>query len=141
MNQGVILSSVITPPDSFGIAIAGDVVYVADNTSGMLMIDVSNPMSPGIIGFLDTPDVAFGIAVLGTEVYVVDGDSGLLVIDVTCSAATCPADFTGQSNVPDSVVNVFDLLGLLAAWGPCEAPLPPGDSARSTSRRGRGTPR
>jgi len=33
---------------------------------------------------------------------------------MTPTATACPADLTG-----DGVVNVFDLLDLLSAWGPC----------------------
>jgi len=33
---------------------------------------------------------------------------------------SCPADFTGSDGNPDGVVNVVDLLALLASWGLCE---------------------
>jgi hypothetical protein len=30
-----------------------------------------------------------------------------------------PADISGADGTPDGIVNVADLLALIAAWGPC----------------------
>jgi len=58
-------------------------VYVADGSSGLQVIDVSTPENPQIIGSVDTPGSARGIAVLDNMAYVADYLSGLQVIDVS----------------------------------------------------------
>ncbi len=57
-------------------------LYVADYLSGLLVIDISNPFSPAIVGAVDTPGDAVGIAVAG-HAYVADELRGLQVIDVS----------------------------------------------------------
>jgi hypothetical protein len=56
---------------------------MADSNSGLQVVDISNPLSPHIIGSVDTPDWAKGIYVSGDYAYVADGDSGLQVIDIS----------------------------------------------------------
>jgi hypothetical protein len=52
-------------------------------TSGLRVIDVSDPAHPTEVGFYDTPGYARGVAVSGPYAYVADGGSGLRVIDVS----------------------------------------------------------
>ncbi len=51
--------------------------YVADTSSGLQVIDVSDPANPAVLGFLDTRGGAAGVAVSGTVAYVADTSSGL----------------------------------------------------------------
>ena len=64
-------------------AVSGTHAYVADDSSGLQVIDITNPQSPQIVGSVDTPDYAYGVAVSGTHAYVADRGSGLQVIDIT----------------------------------------------------------
>ncbi|MFC1800169.1 FlgD immunoglobulin-like domain containing protein [Candidatus Eisenbacteria bacterium] len=71
-----------TPGDARGIAISGDYVYVADLTSGLQLIDVSDPEDPAIVGSYDTPGNAYGVAISGDRAYVADDAFGLQVISI-----------------------------------------------------------
>ena len=65
----------------------GRQAYVADNYSGLQVVDVSTPASPQIIGSVATPGQALSVAVVGTTAYVADGHIGLQVIDVSTPAS------------------------------------------------------
>jgi hypothetical protein len=71
-----------TPSDAKGVALFGNYAYVADYTSGLQIIDISNPSNPTFEGSYDTPDVAYGVAISKYYAYVVDGNSGLQIIDI-----------------------------------------------------------
>ncbi len=78
-----ILGSVDTPDTAIRVAVSGAVAYVADFSSGLQLIDVSDPGSPVILGSVDTPGSAVSVAVSGAVAYVADSASGLQVIDVS----------------------------------------------------------
>ncbi len=85
-----IFGSVDTPGIAVGVAVSGDVAYVADFDSGLQVIDVSDPGNPVILGSVDTTDRARGVAVSGAVAYVADELSGLQVIDVSsCGRRAC----------------------------------------------------
>jgi hypothetical protein len=66
----------------------GGLLYVADGTAGLRILDASNPASPVEIGSLDLPTGSSqGVAVVGSRAYVADGISGLRVVDVTTPTA------------------------------------------------------
>jgi uncharacterized secreted protein with C-terminal beta-propeller domain len=58
-----------------GAVINGNYLYVACGTVGLLVIDISNPSSPSIVGSYDTPGYAWGVALSGQYAYVADGNS------------------------------------------------------------------
>ena len=53
---------------------------MADESSGLRIIDIADPASPVEVGFYDTPGDARGVVVSGSYAYVADADSGLRVI-------------------------------------------------------------
>ena len=55
------IGSVDTPGDAYGVTVVGTTAYVADDESGLQVIDVSNPANPQIIGSVDTPGYASGV--------------------------------------------------------------------------------
>jgi len=57
-------------------------VYVADDSAGLRVVDVSDPADPQERGFCDTPGLSWGVTVAGGYAYVADLDSGLRVIAV-----------------------------------------------------------
>jgi hypothetical protein len=73
----------------------GNYAYVADRTSGLAIIDVSNPASPGTPVYMDTSGSAYGVTVVGNYAYVADYASGLAIINI--SNPTSPG---GPSYVP-----------------------------------------
>jgi len=85
------------------VALDGNYAYVADDYSGLQIIDVSNPASPFRMGAYDTPGEAFGVAISGSYAYVADGDSGLQIIDVSNPASPIRK---GAYNTPGNAWNV-----------------------------------
>ena len=67
----------------------GTAIYVATQSSGLQIIDRSDPIALSVIGTLDTLGQATGIAVStdGTKAYVVDKSPGLKVVDITIPGA------------------------------------------------------
>ena len=55
----------VLPGAVSGVAVAGDYAYVADQDSGLRIVDISNPATPSETGFCDTPGSAYGVAVAG----------------------------------------------------------------------------
>ena len=66
-----------------GVAVAGNYAYVADNSGGLQVIDISNPANPQRVGGYDTAGNALGVAVSGNYAYVADDAAGLQVIDIS----------------------------------------------------------
>ena len=66
-----------------GIAVQGDYAYVADGTNGLVVIDVSDPLSPDFKGKYVTAKIAKSVAVKGSYAYVVGVAGGFEVIDVS----------------------------------------------------------
>ena len=65
------------------VTVVGNYAYVADSNSGLVVVDVSDPLNPTRVGSYDTLDYARAVAVAGDYAYVADSNSGLVVIDVS----------------------------------------------------------
>jgi hypothetical protein len=65
------------------VQVVGNYAYVADDSSGLRIIDISNPTAPILKGTYDTPNGASGVQVVGNYAYVADGSSGLQIIDIS----------------------------------------------------------
>jgi hypothetical protein len=87
-----------TPGYALGVAISGDYAYVADEASGLQVIDITDPTTPTLVGSYDTPVYACGVAISGDYAYVGDYTSGLQVIQVFQRHVNT-ADNVGQSLV------------------------------------------
>ncbi len=68
------------------VAIDGNTAYLGSGTV-LLVLDVSTPATPLLLGEIVLPDVVRGVAVEGNHAYVALGDSGLRVVDVSILAA------------------------------------------------------
>jgi hypothetical protein len=77
------LGALDTPGSAHDVEVVGDLAYVADGDSGLLIVDVSNPALPVEFGALDTPRMAYDVEVVGELAYVADLYSGLRIIDVS----------------------------------------------------------
>ena len=86
-----------------GLAVAGQIVYVADALAGLRVIDASNPAAPVQVGVLATTGEARDVAVAGSVAYVADGFSGLRIIDVSDPSA--PVE-VGIVDTPDDAIAV-----------------------------------
>ena len=98
-NPTVVGRTEVLPDIVRGVAVAGNYAYVADGSSGLRIINVSDPAAPSEAGFYDTPGHANDVAVAAgdpqghTYAYVADGDSGLRIINVTDPATPSEAGF------------------------------------------------
>jgi len=70
-----------------GIYISGSYAYVADEDSGLQIINVSNPAAPTLIGSFGIPGEANDVVVSGNYAYVAALDNGLQIINVSNPAA------------------------------------------------------
>ncbi len=78
-----IVSNYATPANARTVQVIGTTAYVACDTSGLQIIDISTPSSPTLIGASDTPGTAVGAYVVGTTAYIADYDQGLRIINIT----------------------------------------------------------
>lgn len=89
LNIPVWVGGVDTPGYAFGIAVQGDYVYLADcdhpyEDSGLVVIDVSDPAAPVIMGTADIPGGrALNVVVRESLAYVASDNAGLNIIDVS----------------------------------------------------------
>jgi len=96
--------------------VVGNYAYVADGSSGLRVISVSDPAHPQEVGYYNTPGSADGVAVVGNYAYVADRGAGLRVIDVSNPAQPQEA---GYYDTPGSAwgVAVTGSLAYVADWG------------------------
>jgi hypothetical protein len=77
----IIASSYITPCATVGVALSGNLAFVADRECGVHSIDISNPGdSLRILHTIDTSRFATGVAVRDTILFIGDSDGGLIVV-------------------------------------------------------------
>jgi hypothetical protein len=95
------LGSLAIPGYANNVDVNGNFAYVAAGSTGLQVVDVSNPALPLIVGSLDTPGNANDVRVAGNLAYVADGASGLRIISVANPAAPVHVgalDTTGEAN-------------------------------------------
>ena len=99
-----IVGNVATAGYARGVYVSGSYAYVADEGSGLQVIDISDPQDPTIEGSVDTSGTAEDIYVSGSYAYVADGGSGLQVIDISD-----PANPTieGSVDTPGTAYGVY----------------------------------
>jgi hypothetical protein len=93
-----------TPGLSYGVFVAGDHAFVADEVTGLVVIDITDPAAPAYAGGYNTPDRAWGLYVAGDHAFVADGESGVLVIDITAPATPT---LLGSYNTPGYAYGVY----------------------------------
>jgi hypothetical protein len=65
------------------LVVAGKYAYVAAGSTGLVIVDVSNPFAPFVTSVCATPGPALDVAVYGGYAYVTAGEAGLRVIDIS----------------------------------------------------------
>lgn len=66
-----------------GFDIVGDLAYIAGEDSNFVVVDISNPADPIVLGKCTSPSFALDVKVSGNYAYVADNSGGLMVIDVS----------------------------------------------------------
>ena len=72
-----------SPGYAEGVAVAGNVVYLADGPYGLRVVDVSDSANPTPLGSAYEMNYAFEVTVSGTHAYMAGAGAGLLVADIT----------------------------------------------------------
>lgn len=98
-----LVGQINTPGTALQAAIHGTYAYLADGTSGLRIIDISNPNSPIEVGFCNTPGFAYSICIKGNYAYIAAGGSGLRIIDI--SSTSNPTE-VGYYQTPDAAFDV-----------------------------------
>lgn len=60
-----VVGEVVLPGEVRGIAVSGDVAYIADDAEGLRVVDVATVAAPIEIGVFNTPGNVLGVAVSG----------------------------------------------------------------------------
>ncbi|WP_297454063.1 beta-propeller fold lactonase family protein [Persephonella sp.] len=63
----------------------GKLAFVSDVDKGLVILDISNPANPVVLGMLDTPGESYSSVIDGDKSigFVADGSKGLLLLDVS----------------------------------------------------------
>ena len=77
------LGFAMTPGGALDLAVAGNIVYIADGDAGLTLVDVSDLARPTIVATIETRGEARGVATMAGIAYVADGDAGLTLVDVS----------------------------------------------------------
>ncbi len=104
-----------TPGTARGVYVSGNYAYVADDTSGLKIINISNPDLPTLTGTYGTVGNARGVYVSGDYAYVTN-QIALEIIDI--STPSSPT-LTGRYDTSGMPVNVHVLgdYAYVADWG------------------------
>lgn len=101
-----------TPGFTYGLAISGNLALAADSSSGLRVIDITDPSTPAEVGFLDTPGTSQDVAVSGDLALVADGNTGLAIVRFI----PVQPPLAGDAN-RDGMVNMTDMRLVTAALG------------------------
>ncbi len=70
----------------YGVAVQGNYAYVGEGSS-LLVVNISNPSTPALVGRLAMPGMVMDIALFGQYAYVANADAGVQVVDISNPAA------------------------------------------------------
>ncbi|MCK5159050.1 MAG: hypothetical protein KAR08_07830, partial [Candidatus Heimdallarchaeota archaeon] len=102
-----------TPDNAWQVDVSGDYAYIADESGGMQVIDISNPLEPTYVSDYSTPHEAKDIQISGIYAYIADHNSGLQILNI--SDPTTPT-FVGSYNTPSlaTAIDISDDLAYVA---------------------------
>jgi hypothetical protein len=107
-----------TPRSASGVAVAGNIAYVAGWDAGLQVIDVRNPANPIRVGGYDTSGRVDDVAVTGNYAYVANWNAGLQVIDVLNPANPVRVGGTPGGAIMELVVaGNYAYVAVVADWG------------------------
>jgi hypothetical protein len=96
-----------------GLTTQGDYVYVSTLENALVILDISDPVHPVIIGTCYIPGMGWNVAVDGNVAYVASDYSGLQIVDVTNPSTPVPMGGYPTSTKATDVA-VFGSVALLA---------------------------
>ncbi len=96
---------------TYGVAMSGNLVFVAGYNDGLEVVDISDPTSPAVIGTCPVPGNAYDVKVSGDVAYLTCVAGGLQVVDV--SDPTNPI-LLGGVILPDCLTKCLTVAGDLA---------------------------
>jgi len=78
------VSAMVTPGTVWEVVVSGDYVFLANDTAGVRVVDVSDPTQPFFAGFYDAPDV-WDLCIQGSYAYLASTDwlGGFLTLDIS----------------------------------------------------------
>ncbi len=79
----VLVGSHDTSGDTTNLALSKGVAYVADDSGGLVVLDISNPIHPTLLGSYDIVPPAGDVAVLGSYAFVAFWRAGMRVLDLS----------------------------------------------------------
>jgi len=85
--QTGIIATIETPGSAVDLDALNNMVVVADDNGGVILLNVFSGMNPVAIGSLATPDRATRVAMVGDRAIVAAGDAGLLIVDISAPPA------------------------------------------------------
>ncbi|MHA1671239.1 MAG: hypothetical protein ACTSV5_11790, partial [Promethearchaeota archaeon] len=92
-----------TAGDGYDIFISGNYAYIADWDEGLVVIDISDPVTPGTPICKPTDGGAWGIYVSGNYAFIADDTSGLAVIDISDPTAPGDPDYLDTDGYAEAV--------------------------------------
>jgi hypothetical protein len=105
------------------LTVSDDVVYLADDRSGLLVIDAGDPAAMRVIARGETGDRAFGVSVGGGYAYVAAGTAGLRIFDLSPLTPTPTPTATATSTyTPTATPSPTATPTATATWTPSPTP-------------------
>ncbi|MEB3279248.1 MAG: DUF4347 domain-containing protein, partial [Lyngbya sp.] len=99
-----------TPGSARAVFIEGNLAFVADDGSGLQIIDISDRTRPTPRGGVDTPGSAKDIAVAGNYAYIADDTRGLTVVNISNPAS--PSVITSVRGGRTNTANIANGISL-----------------------------
>jgi len=106
----MIVASLALPANANDLRIVGTTMYMVTST-GLLTIDVTNPLAPKLLGSFSTSDVAWDVAVSGNLAYIAAGSAGIQIVNVSNPASPV---FVGSLAIPGGIAKGIAVKGNLA---------------------------
>ena len=78
----VVLGTATAPHSANRMARLGHHVYFADNTGGLVVIDVGDPGAPVVVGNLPTAHMTSDVTVAGNRAYLAEGGGGVRIVSL-----------------------------------------------------------
>jgi hypothetical protein len=99
------IASMYSPAPAQKVKVVGSYAYVAAQSAGLLVVDVSDPGAPFLVGSVATT-AATDVDVSGGYAYVADGAGGLRVIDISVPQSPQVVGTYGWTNAMATSVSV-----------------------------------
>jgi hypothetical protein len=81
-TEATILGTLSGLGNPWGVAVSGDVAYVADNSLGIAVVDVSDPTAPALLNTLETAGPTQEVVVQDNTLYAAVGSAGIEIFSL-----------------------------------------------------------